>query len=224
MINQLKLSFAFFLLSVSAACQSNGRIALPEITGAQTIVQTPTQIRPVADDKPREVKLMLESLTEQTRTTVGYDPAYVVLPYPNGDVSPATGVCTDVVIRAMRAGGVDLQKAVHEDMKQNFAVYPQKWKLKRADSNIDHRRVPNLGKFFERRNKSLTVTNKPEDYQPGDIVSWDLDGKGLTHIGVVSNQYSEQTKRFLIIHNIGRGARAEDVLFEWKITGHFRYF
>ncbi len=224
MIKKTQIFFALLLFSISAACQSNGRIALPEVTGAQTTVQTQTQTRPTTQNAARETKLMLESLTEQTRTTTGYDPAYVVLPYPNGDVSPATGVCTDVVIRALRATGVDLQKEVHEDMKRNFAVYPQKWGLKRADSNIDHRRVPNLGKFFERRNKSLTVTNKAEDYQPGDIVSWDLDGKGLTHIGMVSDQYSEQTKRFLIIHNIGRGARAEDVLFEWKITGHFRYF
>lgn len=225
MTKNLRILTALFLFSMlTAACQSNGRSALPEIAGAQTAAQTPLQTRAVAQNTAREVKLMLDSLTEQTRTTTGYDPAYVVLPYPNGDVSPATGVCTDVVIRALRAAGVDLQKEVHEDMKQNFAVYPQKWRLKKADSNIDHRRVPNLGKFFERRHKSLTITNKSEDYQPGDVVSWDLDGNGLTHIGMVSNRYSEQTKRFLIIHNIGRGAQAEDILFEWKITGHFRYF
>ena len=148
----------------------------------------------------------------------------IVLNYPNGDVSPERGACTDVVIRAMRAAGVDLQKEVHEDITRNFTIYPQKWGLKKPDANIDHRRVPNLQTFFARRGKAVPVTNDSADYKPGDIVSWDLNGKGLAHIGIVSNLWNERTKRYLVIHNIGRGAEAQDVLFDWQITGHYRYF
>jgi uncharacterized protein YijF (DUF1287 family) len=109
-------------------------------------------------------------------------------------------------------------------MQGNFAVYPKKWGLRGPDANIDHRRVPNLQTFFSRRGKSLPVTDKAENYKPGDVVSWDLDGKGMTHIGVVSNLWNESTGRYLIIHNIGSGAKAEDCVFNWKITGHYRYF
>lgn len=167
---------------------------------------------------------MLESAVEQTALTKNYDPAYTVLPYPNGDVPIEKGVCTDVVIRAFRKAGVDLQKEVHEDMQPNFAAYPKKWGLKSPDTNIDHRRVPNLQTFFTRHGKSLPITDKANDYQPGDIVAWDLNGKGMTHIGLVSNEYNETTKRFSIIHNIGGGATMEDVVFDWKIIGHYRYF
>lgn len=170
------------------------------------------------------IKNLLESAVEQTTLTKHYDPAYVVLAYPMGDVPMEKGVCTDVVIRAFRRAGVDLQKEVHEDMAKNFAVYPKKWNLPQPDTNIDHRRVPNLQTFFTRRGKSLAITDKPENYQPGDVVAWDLDGKGLTHIGLISNFYNEKTKRYLIIHNIGSGARTEDKLFDWKIIGHYRYF
>ncbi|HSK73415.1 MAG TPA: DUF1287 domain-containing protein [Pyrinomonadaceae bacterium] len=172
----------------------------------------------------KEIRQVLENAAEQTNLTRTYDPSYIVIPYPNGDVPIETGVCTDVVIRAFRNAGVDLQKEVHEDMRTNFAVYPKNWGLNKPDRNIDHRRVPNLQTFFERKGKSLQVTDKAEDYQPGDVVSWDLDGKGMTHIGLVSNIWNEESGRYLIIHNIGSGAKAEDVLFDWKITGHFRYF
>lgn len=178
----------------------------------------------LSEVKSPEIKKILESAARQTNVTKSYDPSYVVIPYPNGDVPAETGVCTDVVIRALRDAGVDLQKEVHEDMRENFSAYPNKWNLPKPDPNIDHRRVPNLQTFFERRKKSLPVTQNSENYQPGDIVSWDLNGKGMTHIGIVSNVFSETTGRFLIIHNIGSGAKAEDVLFDWKITGHFRYF
>jgi uncharacterized protein len=178
----------------------------------------------IAEIQSDEIKKLLESAVEQTTLTKSYDPAYVVLPYPNGDVPIETGVCTDVVIRAFRRAGVDLQKEVHEDMRRNFPVYPQKWGLRAADSNIDHRRVLNLQTFFARKGKSLPVTDKAENYKPGDVVSWDLDGKGMTHIGIVSNFWNKRTKRYSIIHNIGAGTRAEDVLFDWKITGHYRYF
>lgn len=170
------------------------------------------------------IKMLLESALDQTTVTKSYDPAYVRISYPMGDVPPEKGVCSDVVIRAFREAGVDLQKTVHEDMKRNFSVYPQKWSLKKPDANIDHRRVPNLQTFFKRQGKSLPITDKAENYKPGDVVAWDLNGRGLTHIGLVSNLYNETTKQYSIIHNIGRGAQAEDVIFNWKIIGHYRYF
>ena len=178
----------------------------------------------LSEIKSPEIRKLLESAIKQTEITKNYDPAYIVIPYPNGDVPPETGVCSDVVIRAFRAAGVDLQKEVHEDMSGNFSAYPKKWNLPKPDTNIDHRRVPNLQTFFERKDKSLPVTQDSKNYLSGDIVSWDLNGKGMTHIGIVSNIFDENTKRYLIIHNIGAGAKAEDVLFDWKITGHFRYF
>jgi uncharacterized protein len=213
--------FPLIILLSTIACQTDFQSI------AQTkrdIFQTDSVKLKTVDIASDEIKKMLESAVEQTNLTKTYDPAYVVIPYPNGDVPIEKGVCTDVVIRAFRKAGVDLQKAVHEDMKPNFSVYPQKWSLKSPDTNIDHRRVPNLQTFFTRRGKSLPITQKSEDYKPGDVVAWDLDGKGLTHIGIVSNSYNETTKRYLIIHNIGGGAKAEDVIFDWKIIGHYRYF
>jgi uncharacterized protein len=178
----------------------------------------------LAEIDSAEIKNLLASAVEQTNLTKAYDPAYVVIPYPNGDIPIEKGVCTDVVIRAFRKAGVDLQREVHEDMRENFAVYPKKWGLPAPDTNIDHRRVPNLQTFFTRRGKSLEITREAANYKPGDVVSWDLDGKGMTHIGVVSHLWNKATKRYLIIHNIGGGARAEDCLFDWKVTGHYRYF
>ncbi|CAN5457442.1 DUF1287 domain-containing protein [soil metagenome] len=184
-----------------------------------------------ADEQPKleqiqsdEIRKLLESANEQLNLTNSYDPNYAVIPYPNGDVPIETGVCTDVVIRAFRNANIDLQKEVHEDIAANFSAYPNKWNLKSPDKNIDHRRVPNLQTFFTRRGKSLPIKQKGEDYKPGDVVSWDLDGKGMTHIGLVSNIYNENTKRYSIIHNIGGGAALEDRIFDWKINGHYRYF
>ena len=153
-----------------------------------------------------------------------YDGRYEKIDYPNGDVSPNRGVCTDVVIRAYRKLDIDLQKLVHEDMKQNFSQYPSQrmWGLKSTDRNIDHRRVPNLEKFFERNGKSLTLSKNAEDYKAGDIVSWRLDN-GLPHIGIVIDQKSKDGKRPLVVHNIGFGQVPEDVLFNWKMIGHYRY-
>ncbi|MBX3243008.1 MAG: DUF1287 domain-containing protein [Acidobacteria bacterium] len=167
---------------------------------------------------------MLESGFKQTETTTEYTQDYFVISYPGGDVPSETGACTDVVIRAMRSAGLDLQKEVHEDMKENFSSYPQKWGLKKPDTNIDHRRVPNLQTYFTRKKKNLPLKGENGDYQPGDIVSWDLNGKGMTHIGLVSNQQNKETGRYMIIHNIGAGAKLEDRIFDWEITGHFRYF
>ena len=160
---------------------------------------------------------------DRTQHTVRYDPAYVRLPYPGGDVPADTGVCTDEVIRSYRAVGIDLQKEVHEDMAANFSVYPRKWGRREPDSNIDHRRVPNLMVFFSRKGESLPITDHAEDYAPGDLVTWDL-GRGLTHIGMVADRKTVFTRRYMIVHNIGAGPKMEDVLFDWKITGHYRYF
>ena len=179
---------------------------------------------PVVEIPQGPVRSMIENAVQQTKTTTGYTQKYFDISYPNGDVPVETGACTDVVIRSFRAAGVDLQKEVHEDMSANFSIYPQKWGLAKTDTNIDHRRVPNLQKYFDRRGKSLPITSNGSDYRPGDVVSWDLNGKGLTHIGVVSNLWNEDARRYLIIHNIGSGTRAEDRLFDWKVTGHYRYF
>ncbi|HEX8247669.1 MAG TPA: DUF1287 domain-containing protein [Pyrinomonadaceae bacterium] len=209
----------FLLLLFNFACQMSSPIPAREDV---PVSATPKQ--KLHDVPSAEIKKMLESAFEQTRVTKTYDPAYVELPYPNGDVPVETGVCTDVLIRAFRRAGTDLQKEVHEDMRANFHFYPKKWGLPKPDTNIDHRRVPNLQTFFARQGKSLAITRNPADYKPGDVVSWDIDGKGMTHIGLVSNLWNEATKRYLIIHNMGWGTKAEDVLFTWKITGHYRYF
>jgi uncharacterized protein YijF (DUF1287 family) len=157
-----------------------------------------------------------------TNDRVVYDPSYFSIDYPNGDVPAGKGVCTDVVIRSYRKLGIDLQQKVHEDMKANFSKYPQKWKLTKPDKNIDHRRVPNLMTFFSRFGEELSISQNAADYKPGDIVCWNLGG-AITHIGVVVNKKSADGRRFLIVHNIGGGQVAEDVLFSYKIIGHYRY-
>ncbi len=156
---------------------------------------------------------------KQIGVTVSYDPEYRVLPYPGGDVPLNTGVCTDVVTRALREQGVDLQRAVHEDMKQHFAAYPHQWGLKAPDPNIDHRRVPNLMTYFNRQGWELPITGQGTDYHPGDVVTWNLGG-AITHIGVVSDTPGRAGP--MVIHNIGQGTREEDVLFGFKIIGHYR--
>jgi uncharacterized protein len=157
-----------------------------------------------------------------TSDNVQYDPTYYRIRYPGGDVPLDRGVCTDVVIRTYRKIGVDLQQRVHEDMHKNFAAYPNLWEIKRTDTNIDHRRVPNLITFFERMGQSLPTTKNENDYYPGDIVTWTLQS-GLTHIGIVIHQKAPGTNRYLIVHNIGRGQEISDCLFEYTITGHYRY-
>lgn len=150
----------------------------------------------------------------RTEAEVRYDPAYVVLDYPGGDVPSDTGVCTDVVIRAYRSLGIDLQKLVHEDMKRNFSSYPTNWGLKGADRNIDHRRVPNLQRYFERQ--GAEVEGPDPVFLPGDLVAWDLTGSGLWHIGVV-------TAPDTFVHNIGSGPVTETGIDQWKIVGHYRF-
>jgi uncharacterized protein YijF (DUF1287 family) len=168
---------------------------------------------------------LVAAAVERTHHVVRYDPAYVRIPYPGGDVPADTGVCTDEIIRAYRTVGVDLQKEVHEDMVQDFDQYPRRWRWLSSgpDSNIDHRRVPNLMVFFSRKGQSLPVSSGADDYAPGDIVTWNLGGN-VPHVGLVVDQKSPASGRYMIVHNIGQGPRMEDVLFNWKITGHYRYF
>jgi len=163
-----------------------------------------------------------QSALELTKQKVTYDPSYFSIPYPNGDVPSDKGVCTDVVIRAYRKIGIDLQKEVHEDMKVHFVEYPKNWGLKSTDKNIDHRRVPNLMTFFKRKGTEKVISKKATDYVPGDIVCWNLGG-AITHIGIVADKKSKDGKRNLIVHNIGSGQVLEDCLFDFKIIGHYRY-
>ena len=167
-------------------------------------------------------KRLSDAALELTRQKVTYDPAYFKIDYPSGDIPANKGVCTDVIIRAYRKLGIDLQKEVHEDIIANFRKYPQKWGLLGPDKNIDHRRVPNLMTFFERKGAVKPMTNKPADYMPGDLVCWDLGG-GITHIGIVVDKKSSDGTRNLIVHNIGGGQVLADCLFEFKIIGHYTY-
>jgi hypothetical protein len=160
---------------------------------------------------------------ERTNHRVTYDGSYRSIPYPNGDVPSNIGVCTDLVIRAYRALGIDLQQDVHEEMKAHFAAFPNNWGLRRPDPNIDHRRVLNLQVLFSRKGIVLPVTANPEDYAAGDLVTWVLPGN-LPHIGIVAHQKSPDGRRPLIVHNIGRGPQLEDMLFTYPITGHYRYY
>ena len=163
-----------------------------------------------------------DSALTLTKEKVVYDSNYFTLDYPNGDVPCGKGVCTDVVIRAYRKLGVDLQKEVHEDMQANFSQYPKTWKMTHADKNIDHRRVPNLMVFFSRKGEVKKNTTDASDYLPGDLVCWNLGGN-ITHIGIVSGKKSSDGKRNLIVHNIGAGQVLQDCLFDYKIIGHYRY-
>lgn len=167
-------------------------------------------------------KRLSNAAIELTKDKVVYDPGYYTIPYPNGDVPADKGVCTDVIIRAYRKLGIDLQQKIHEDMKANFSKYPKKWGMKSTDKNIDHRRVPNQATFFSRFGSVKKISDKAEDYIVGDIVTWDLGG-GITHIGIVTDRMSADKKRPLIIHNIGQGQVLQDCLFSYKVTGHYTY-
>ena len=167
-------------------------------------------------------KTLSDYALELTQQKVSYDPSYFSIDYPNGDIPADKGVCTDVIIRAYRKQDIDLQQLVHEDMKNNFDKYPNNWGLTRTDKNIDHRRVPNLMTFFKRAGAEKSITQNAADYNPGDVVAWNL-GNGLTHIGIVVDKKSNDRKRNLIVHNIGNGQVLEDCLFDYKIIGHYRY-
>lgn len=200
-----------------ASAQRDARVS--SAPQQSSVLETAAPARPVATRRFR-ADALVAAARKQIGVTVRYDPAYVVLAYPNGDVPQERGVCTDVAIRAFRAQGIDLQREVHEDMRANFARYPQLWSLRGPDANIDHRRVPNLQTWFARQGWSLAPTREAADYRAGDLVTWMLPGN-LPHIGIVSDRKSFFGTP-LIVHNIGRGAHEEDVLFDYKITGHYR--
>ena len=168
-------------------------------------------------------KKLIAAAETQIGKTLSYDPAYTQIAYPGGDVPIERGVCTDVIIRAYREGlGVDLQKLVHEDMAANFSKYPHKWGLTNPDSNIDHRRVPNLQTFFARQNSSVPLSLDGKDYRPGDVITMNLPGN-LTHIALVTQRPTADAQRPLCVHNIGAGARLDDTLFAFELTGHYRF-
>lgn len=180
-------------------------------------------ISPARAARPTLAQKLVAAARSQIGWTVTYDPAYRTLSYPNGDVPPERGVCTDVVIRAYRSAlSVDLQRLVHEDMRRNFSAYPRHWGLKRPDRNIDHRRVANLQVFLTRRKANLALSDDLKTVRPGDLVTMMLPGN-LPHIVIAGDKMNEDNTRPLVIHNIGRGAQEEDVLSQFKLTGHYRF-
>ena len=184
----------------------------------------PGQVNPAASDTVgAKREQLVEAALSQVGVTTSYDPAYVKLGYPGGDVPEDRGVCTDVVVRALRKVNVDLQVLVHEDKKKAPEAYPNDWGKGKLDANIDHRRVPNLMTYFERQGKDMVLTQQAEDYVPGDIVVWKLPS-GLLQVGLVTNGMAPGTNRPLMVHNIGEGAQCEDVLFNFTLIGHYRWF
>jgi hypothetical protein len=218
------------LALLASACVAGGCSgpARPPVAGDQAQVATtsavaaPSSAPKMPELETAKARRLAEAAARQVGRTTGYDGAYVQLDYPGGDVPISTGVCSDVVVRAFREVGVDLQVRVHEDMAEHFSAYPRKWDLRRPDANIDHRRVPNLQTYFTRRGHSRKVTRRGTDYWPGDVVTWSVGG--LPHIGIVSRTPAPEGTRFLVTHNIGAGAQTEDVLFAYPVTGHYRCF
>lgn len=210
-MRRAQLSTLCLLLVLLAACRENAPSASGQ--GASP---------PQADAAPATPS---PPLVAAARAQIGvvriYDPAYFSVPYPGGDVPADRGVCTDVVIRALRARGLDLQQAIHDDMRANFGRYPNVWGLSRRDRNIDHRRVPNQMRWFERQGWQQTGSQVVDDYAPGDIVAWRLTGSGLLHIGIVSDRRSPDGTP-LILHNINAGTQEDDLLFRHAIIGHYR--
>jgi uncharacterized protein YijF (DUF1287 family) len=210
--------FLLTLLFVAACRRPDIQIPKPPKPPEQL-----TETRPLPEHSSPQLKLIIEGAIEQVGKTTGYDPSYQKIAFPQGDVPIETGVCSDVIVRAFRKAGIDLQKEVHEDMRHHFSEYPPRYGLSQPDTNIDHRRVPNLMTYFARQGKSLSTGGSVETFLPGDVVTWDL-GLGTDHTGMVVNVWYKPSGRYLIVHNIGAGARMEDVLFAWRITGHYRYF
>src|SRR6185437_4840296 len=211
----VSLSLLLAVACVQQSARTNPPLRPPEAE---------TELRPLPANSSPNLKLVIDAAVDTIGKTTSYDPSYQKLDYPNGDVPIETGVCSDVIVRAFRKANIDLQKDLHEDMKDNFSAYPTRWGLKGPDSNIDHRRVPNLESYFERKGKSVRISDDSKDFLPGDIVTWSMRDSGQDHIGMVVNVWYKPSQRYLIVHNIGAGTRMEDVLFAWKITGHYRYF
>jgi uncharacterized protein len=202
------MAISVFAVAALAACEA----AVSGVPWQRTL--------PVRSVKARIVVDAAKAQKDQTRF---YDPAYVRIGYPGGDVLPERGVCADVVVRAFRHVGLDLQQAVHEDMRRSFSGYPKMWGLAKPDPSIDHRRVPNLMTYFDRKGKAVAISDQPTDYHPGDVVAWRFTN-GLYHIGVVSDLLNPSGETPKMVHNVGAGVQIEDTLFQWKIIGHYRVF
>ena len=212
------MNYIYYIIFVSLfSCQKKEQP--PKI--AQ--IKTKEIVTPSINQKPNTFAEKLSNAAISIiDSEIVYTPSYVAIKYPNGDVPAKTGVCTDVVIRTYRKLNIDLQKEVHEDMKTNFSLYPKTWGLKSTDKNIDHRRVPNLETFFTRKGEKLTVSQNPNDYKTGDLVTW-MIGDKLPHIGIITHLKSTDGKRPMIVHNVGYGQVLQDCLFSYTIVGHFRY-
>ena len=212
----MKLILPLLLICISFGCRKSETIPenISESKPTTQLIENPTDF----------YEKLSNAAISIIDPEVVYMPDYVGIKYPNGDVPAKTGVCTDVVIRAYRKLGIDLQKEVHEDLKANFTLYPnlKKWGLKTTDKNIDHRRVPNLEVFFARKGKTLPLTQNPNDYKTGDLVTWLLAGDAIPHIGIVTHIKSENGNP-MIVHNVGNGQVLEDCLLSWKIVGHYKY-
>ena len=212
-----QLLFLFFSIITLFSCKEESKLTEIISSNQKEILQ---------DNILKKPNSFAEKLSNAAISVIDdkvvYTPDYVSIKYPNGDVPAKTGVCTDVVIRAYRKLGIDLQKEVHEDMKANFSKYPKTWGLTKTDTNIDHRRVPNLEVFFERKGEKLKVTQNASDYKTGELVTWMINGK-LPHIGIVTHLKSEDGKRNLIVHNVGGGQVLQDCLFSYEIVGHYRF-
>lgn len=208
----MKLYLILLLFSFSLGCKK------PENNTSNLHEST---ISTIENPKTFQEKLSNAALSIIDSNVI-YTPDYTTIKYPNGDVPAKTGVCSDVVIRAYRKLGIDLQKEVHEDMKVNFSKYPTKWGLKKTDTNIDHRRVPNLEVFFTRKGTKLPISEDANDYKTGEIVTWMINGK-LPHIGIVTHKKSADGKRPLLVHNVGGGQVLEDCLFNYEIVGHYLF-
>jgi uncharacterized protein len=207
-------------VAASSIAASSIAVAAPPVASSET---TTTITRSIATESLSTIQgSLVKAADSQIGVTTGYDPTYVRLAFPGGDVDITTGVCSDVIIRSYRAIGVDLQEQLNSDMRAHFSKYPTRWGLTKPDANIDHRRVPNLETFFARKGASLGVSNQGSDYLPGDVVTWRIAGQ-LPHTGLVSSTTVDGSDRFLIVHNVGQGTRKEDVLFTWPITGHYRW-
>ncbi|HSI83163.1 MAG: DUF1287 domain-containing protein [Candidatus Methylacidiphilales bacterium] len=203
-----------------SSAPSPAAVSAPALSGKPSVTR-----QPETQAQKELMQKLIQAAEKRPSYTVTYDPTYFILPYPGGDPPADKGVCTDEVVRCYRQVGIDLQKEVHEDMKANFSLYPKKWGLKKADTNIDHRRVPNLMVYFKRQGAALPVTDNPADYQPGDLVTWNLRTDGdLPHIGIVVTTVSPDGQRHQMVHNIGEGPKNEDMLMTYKITGHYRYY
>lgn len=209
------------VLLLALACTSGCQPASPPPPHADAHAPALSPPAPQVPSQQAPSQPLVAAARAQLGVTTRYDPAYQVLAYPGGDVPADRGVCTDVVVRALRSQGLDLQARVHEDMRSDFSAYPAIWGLARPDSNIDHRRVPNLMRWFERQGWQQPISALPTHYHPGDIVAWKLTGNGLLHVGIVSDRrLADGTP--LILHNIARGTREENLLFQHAIIGHYR--